>query len=135
MKFFTKREAEENELTGDAQAFLNRIGHGKTEAEAAAELGVEEEELRLWRRKPVFRAEVKRAKREGPREPKLWVFDDAGNLVTPGEIPAELGGGLFTAGVMMMLGFPGDFIVMLLLAAIAGGANASLGRLIWRTTA
>jgi hypothetical protein len=50
-------------------------------------------------------------------------------------LPVELAGGLFTTGVMIMLGFPGDLIVMLLLAAIAGGANASLGRLIWRMTA
>ena len=49
--------------------------------------------------------------------------------------PVELGGGLFTAGAMMMLGFPGDLIVMLLLAAIMGGANASLGRAIWRLAA
>ena len=49
--------------------------------------------------------------------------------------PAELLGGLFTAGVMMLLGGPIEWAVTLLLAAIMGGANASLGRLIWRLAA
>ena len=34
MKFFTKKEEQENALTNDAQAFLNRIANGVSEAEA-----------------------------------------------------------------------------------------------------
>jgi hypothetical protein len=49
--------------------------------------------------------------------------------------PVELVGGLFTGGVMMMLGFPFGWIAMLVLAAAAGMANAGLGRLIWRLAA
>jgi hypothetical protein len=48
-----------------------------------------------------------------------------------GMFPFELLGGLFTTGVMVMLGFD-NLIVTLVLAALAGTANAGLGRLIWR---
>jgi|GEM_PF-4846216 len=51
-----------------------------------------------------------------------------------GMFPFELLGGLFTAGVLLMLA-PGDWIVMLVFAALAGTANAGLGQLIWRLTA
>jgi len=51
-----------------------------------------------------------------------------------GMFPFELLGGLFTTGVLLMLA-PGDWIVMLVFAALAGTANAGLGQLIWRLTA
>lgn len=47
--------------------------------------------------------------------------------------PFQVLGGLFTTGVMIMLGLD-SLIVALLLAAAAGTANAGIGRLIWRLT-
>jgi hypothetical protein len=79
MAFLYRREAEANEadLSFEAREVLHAVGHGKTEAQAAAEAGIGLEELRAWKRDPAFRAAIKRARREGPREAQLWTFDVA----------------------------------------------------------
>jgi hypothetical protein len=61
-----------------------------------------------------------------PSPPPLW------HLIAM--FPFELLGGLFTTAVMATIGFD-NLIVALLLAIIAGTANAGIGRLIWRLAA
>lgn len=76
MAYLYKKEQDENEWSYEVRAFLFAIGDGKSEAQAAAEACIDVEDLRGWKRKPEFRAAIKRARREGPREPHIWVFSD-----------------------------------------------------------
>ena len=45
--------------------------------------------------------------------------------------PLQILGGLFSAAFMFLLGFPGDWVVMLVLALAAGLPTAALGRVLW----
>jgi hypothetical protein len=74
--FLFKREAEDNALSYDAKALVWRVAAGMSEAAAAAEVGIEEEDLRRWRRKPAFREAIRRARREGPSEPHFTNLND-----------------------------------------------------------
>ena len=83
MAFLYERERDANELTAEVRAYLYAIGDGKSESEAAALACIDLEDLRRWKRDPVFRSAVKRAKREGPRTPHVW----AGPISSPGAPP------------------------------------------------
>jgi hypothetical protein len=72
---FTKKEEEDAVPGHKAQRFLGRIRRGMSDLEAAAAVGIDEEELRRLRRMPQFRGEVKRARREGPRKARLIILD------------------------------------------------------------
>lgn len=73
MAFLYRREADENELSYQAQNVLERVRHGLSEAEAAESANVEVDELRRWKRTPGFRAALNRARREGPTAPRVWL--------------------------------------------------------------
>jgi hypothetical protein len=59
-----------------------------------------------------------------PEPPPLWKM--------AAMFPLVLLGGLFTTGAMLLLGFPGDWIAMLVLACAAGVPTAAIGRLLWK---
>lgn len=87
MAFLYKREQDENELTYEVRAFLSAIGGGKSEAEAAAHACIDEEDLRRWKRDPVFRAAVKQARRKGPREAHMYFMNDPAPSSSPFPAP------------------------------------------------
>jgi hypothetical protein len=76
--FLRKSEEDANELSSAARAVVERVAHGMSEEAAAAEVGVEEEEedLRRWKRESVFRAAIRRARREGPSEVHFYAWND-----------------------------------------------------------
>jgi hypothetical protein len=77
-----KKETDLSDLVGEAHLFLGEVRNGKSEAEAARAVGASEEQVRLWKRHPGFRAAVKRAKTE---EPGVGFFDlDAYDEPVPG---------------------------------------------------
>lgn len=63
-----KREVDETELVWPARSMLNGVRGGLTEEAAAKAAEVDEAELRRWRRDPIFRAALGRARREPARE-------------------------------------------------------------------
>jgi hypothetical protein len=82
--FLRKSEQDANELSYSARAVVERIAAGMSDAAAAAEVGVEEEDLHRWKREPLFRSAIRRARREGPRE---TYFYDLNNLGGPPPSP------------------------------------------------
>jgi len=72
---FTKKEEEDNLPSRKAKRFLHKISRGASELQAAAAVGMDEDELRRLRRLPTFRAAVKRA-RQNPRTPRLIAMAD-----------------------------------------------------------
>jgi len=70
MAYLFKREEDEREFSYPARAVLAAVARGLSEPEAAGEAGIDVAEVRQWKRDPAFRAALRRAKREGPHEPK-----------------------------------------------------------------
>lgn len=81
---FTKREEEDTTLSRKATRLIDKIARGMPEVEAAAALKISEEELRQLRRNPHFREEVKRAREEGHKPPRIIRLADA---IDPNEPP------------------------------------------------
>jgi hypothetical protein len=74
--FLFKKEEDDHALSSSARAVVQRVAHGMSEAAAAAEVGVEAEDLHRWKREPAFRSAVRRARREGPSETRFYPWND-----------------------------------------------------------
>jgi DNA-binding CsgD family transcriptional regulator len=81
---FTKREEEDTILSRRAKRLIGKIARGMSEVEAADALKIDEEALRQLRRNPHFRDEVKRAREEGYKPPRVVRLADA---LDPNEPP------------------------------------------------
>jgi transposase-like protein len=59
-------------MVGDARTVVDEVRNGKTVEEAARAVGVDRHTLALWKREEVFRYWIRRAKTEGPSEPRCY---------------------------------------------------------------